>query len=139
MSAEVKESDGELTRYKRHEDVQASVASLLRSVSARLDRHGLQLDSASAIELQEILTKCLERAVVEQKPDRLPFGAAEYGSQPWLDAIDYPEAERAEIQKNRAKALELGAGNPKNLGYSGGLSIGPRGGIKRGSRFLGRR
>jgi hypothetical protein len=46
----------------------------------------------------------------------LPFGAAEYGSQAWLDAIDYPEAERAEIQKNHAKALKLGTGNPKNRG-----------------------
>ena len=139
MSAEVKESDGELTRYKRHEDVQASVASLLRSVNARLDRHGLQLDSASTVELQEVLVKCLEQALVEQKPDRLPFGAAEYGSQAWLDAIDYPESERAEIRKNRAKAMEIGAGNPKNRGYSGGLSLGPRGGVKRGSRYLGRR
>jgi hypothetical protein len=115
------------------------VTSLLEVVNVRLSHHGLQLDSNSTIEIRDALTKCLERALVEQTQDCLPFGSAEYGSQAWLDAIDYPEAERAEIQKNRAKALELGAGNPKNRGYSGGLSIGPRGGIKRSSRYLDRR
>jgi hypothetical protein len=134
-----KGSDLELTKYMSHEDVQASVASLLAVVNARLNHHGVRLDSSSTIELRDALTKCLERALVEQATDRLPLGTAEYGSQAWLDAIDYPDAERAEIQKNRAKALELGVGNPKNRGYSGGLSIGPRGGVKRGSSYLGRR
>ena len=134
-----KESDPGLSRYMSHEDVRASVIILLEAVNAQLNNHGLQLDSNSTIEISDALTKCLDRALVEQAPDRLPFGAAEYGSQAWLDAIDYPEAERAEIQKNRAKAMELGSGNPKNRGYSGGLSIGPRGGVKRGSRYLDRR
>ena len=134
-----KESDPGLSRYMTREDVRASVTILLEAVNAQLNNHGLQLDSNSTIEISDALTKCLDRALVEQAPDRLPFGAAEYGSQAWLDAIDYPEAERAEIQKNRAKAMELGSGNPKNRGYSGGLSLGPRGGVKRGSRYLGRR
>ena len=66
----------------------------------------------------------------------------EYGSQDWLDAIDYPAGkDRAEVQRNRAKALRLGLGKPDAERYraSYGLSIGPRGGIKRGSGYLGRR
>lgn len=67
--------------------------------------------------------------------------APEYGSQDWLDAIDYPEADRAEVKRNRAKALRLGLGSPDAPRSRGGygFSIGPRGGIKRGSRYLGRR
>lgn len=64
-----------------------------------------------------------------------------YGSQEWLDAIDYPEADRDEIRRNRAKALGLGLGRPDASKYrvGHGLSIGPRGGLMRGSRYLGYR
>ena len=65
----------------------------------------------------------------------------EYGSQEWLDAIDYPDSDRAEVKRNRAKALRLVLGRPNapesRRGY--GFTIGSRGDIKRGSRYLGRR
>jgi hypothetical protein len=41
----------------------------------------------------------------------------EYGSKEWLDAIDYPEADRDEIRQNRAKALRLGFGRPDAQKY----------------------
>ena len=70
------------------------------------------------------------------------MGTPEYGSQDWLDALDFPEADRAEVKRNRARALRLGLGKPDAERFPpgvGGLSIGPRGGIKRGSKYLGRR
>jgi hypothetical protein len=66
----------------------------------------------------------------------------EYGSPEWLEALDFPVEERAEVKRNRAKALRLGMGKPDAEKFPpgiGGLSIGPRGGVKRGSTYLGRR
>ena len=65
----------------------------------------------------------------------------EYGSQDWVDAVDYPESDRDEVRRNRSKALRLGLGRPDAPKYrvGPGLTIGPRGGIKRGSKYLGRR
>ena len=65
-----------------------------------------------------------------------------YGSQEWLDALDWPnEAERPMVSRNRAKALKLGMGKPDadqiSESGSGMFNIGPRGGVKYGSRYLG--
>lgn len=72
----------------------------------------------------------------------MPMNAPQYGSQEWLDALDYPEKDRQEVRRNRIKALSLGLGRPDAPKYrvgDGPFTIGPRGGVKRGGRYLSRR
>ena len=65
-----------------------------------------------------------------------------WGSDEWLQGLDYPEDQSPEIQRNRLMALKLGLGKPDADQISqegtGMFSIGPRGGVKYGSRYLGR-
>jgi hypothetical protein len=56
----------------------------------------------------------------------------EYGSQEWLEGLDYPEKDRAEISRNRKMALKAGVGRPGADQIKRSTTpiqrIGPRGG-----------
>lgn len=68
--------------------------------------------------------------------DTSSYGFA-YGSQDWLDALDFPPEDRAEVSKNRVRALALGHGKPdadQIRGFGDPFSIGPRGGVYRSGR-----
>ena len=54
----------------------------------------------------------------------------EYGSEEWLEALDYPEQDREAVSRNRKMALKAGMGDP-NAAWAPQPSGPP---MKRGSR-----
>ena len=80
------------------------------------------------------MTKTNPRRFTDQEASSYGFP---YGSQEWLEALDFPPEARAEVSKNRARALALGHGRPdadQIRGFGDPLSIGTRGGVYRWGR-----